>query len=692
MIGNLLSYKKIIFVSLVTTLILLTPTIALAQNEVSQEAGLTILQSLIWGLVAAVFGNLAGLAGVLLNTSVETFIIGFGKMYTSGGVGQAVDTVWVSVRDFFNITFIFGIVYIGFKMILGINDSQTKTWLVKLIMAALLVNFSLYITKFVIDISNIVATEIAVASFQYDDGFDKQIGVSNAFMNQMGLTGLFATPESGVTADQGWGFVFGGMILFIVMIFVFGAGALLILIRYAVLILYMIFSPFMFIGWVFPQFQQYTNKFWSDFLGRAFFAPMYLFLLAVSAQVVSAMFKAAEVENGVVRTESVFSASGEEILRGATSANGLPGFAIACIFLVASLLVAQKMGAVGGDTVISAGKRTGRVAQRFALRNTVGYGARGVNALSQGALNRYREVDATMNETGRGRAARRALSVLSLGALTDRNVEGALNAGTRLSVAGSETQTEAEQRVRSRTSRQNQTTGDRDRRESLDNAIQALNNNSSTEAQLTTNLELLARTIRDTSNQQLERMNVDQLTDRRVAHNITDNQIRHLEQSGRFSAQEINNIRNARRESFISIAASGSNVNTLTPDPANPGQNITTFNNPNIDPTIAGNQSDSFSAAQRQNLMSGNVQRVGEMPAAVFTAPDMARYIRPQALAERMRNGMTGAEIERVRRNIDEYITNPTTPLTEEDRLKEIWRSWVANSNGLGAQLNLQSI
>ena len=77
-----------------------------------------------------------GMGGYLLNVGIEQFVVGFGDKFLTSGVGIAVDTLWVSVRDMFNLTFIFGLVYLGFKMILNSDDSNTRRWLIHLLLSS----------------------------------------------------------------------------------------------------------------------------------------------------------------------------------------------------------------------------------------------------------------------------------------------------------------------------------------------------------------------------------------------------------------------------------------------------------------------------------------------------------------------------------------------------------------------------
>lgn len=64
---------------------------------------------------------------------------------------------WRIVRDFSNIFFILVLLYIAIKMILGIGGADIKKMVVNVIIAALLINFSMFMTRLVIDSSNILA-------------------------------------------------------------------------------------------------------------------------------------------------------------------------------------------------------------------------------------------------------------------------------------------------------------------------------------------------------------------------------------------------------------------------------------------------------------------------------------------------------------------------------------------------------
>lgn len=346
----------------IALLILFTPGVVFGAGFLAEAA---------WGIVTKVFGTFAGWSGMLLNYSINEFVVGFGHSFKGNGVGSSVNILWQAVRDIFNLTFIFGLVYIGFKMILDSDNSSTRRTLVTLIMAALLVNFSLFITKAVVDFSNILATQVVNNGFTVDAATGNA-AISDTFMDQLGITGIFELPEfpEKKVGNEPWGYIFGTMIILIVMIFVFAAGAFLLLIRYAVLLLYMILSPLMFIGWVFPGLQSYTSKYWKGLLGRAFFAPIYLLLLYFSATILGTLYRS----NPGSPDFAALNSGGAKALSNYDST--WPPFILACIFLIASVVIAQKLGADGAGAAIKAGHGFRKRTQTFIGNKTVGWTAK----------------------------------------------------------------------------------------------------------------------------------------------------------------------------------------------------------------------------------------------------------------------------------------------------------------------------
>ena len=301
-----------------------------ATVNVGETAG-PIMQTLHW-VVTTAFGWLVGLAGITFDYSISAFTIGFGALYESSNLGFTINAIWGTVRDIFNLTFIFGLVYIGFKMILDSSDSNARKMLISLLGAALLVNFSLFITKFVIDFSNIAAFKVYQA-FEQVSG-DQVASIGSAFMELLGVSGALGVPY---TASGGFAYIIGLMILLMVLTYVFFAGAILLLVRFVVLNIYMVFSPVMFLGWVFPSMAGQSKKYWNGFLSQAFFAPAFLFMIYLT-------YRVADAYNGGLQKDlgDAFRDTG-----GAGIAQVIPFFAMVIVFLLASMMVAKKMGGQG---------------------------------------------------------------------------------------------------------------------------------------------------------------------------------------------------------------------------------------------------------------------------------------------------------------------------------------------------------
>jgi len=400
------------------------------------------LKAILYSIVVNLFGTLTGWAGILLDFGINKFVIGFGTAFNSQGVGQAVNELWSLVRDFFNILFIFGFIWIGFQMILDSGNSQAKQTLVSLIMAALLVNFSLFISKFVVDFSNRLASEIAQEAFPIREGEESVLGgditkgevaVANTFFAHMGIPRTLDV-SFGVRNNENaaWSYIFGSAIFYLVAAFVFAAGGIMLIIRFVVLSIFMVLSPFMFLGWVFPGMQGWTGKYWKGFLGRAFYAPVYIVLLFFAGTILQNFFgdRGSMVNNFQLSADGMTTGSLGDIL---------PAFILSCAFLIAAVQVAGKMSADGASGMMKIGNNLQRGGRRFVARKTIGLGAYGVSAVGRGAGKYVERFDAASQKTGGRRFARGLLNTATLGATSNSSLKAATGAMAGASVAGSQT-------------------------------------------------------------------------------------------------------------------------------------------------------------------------------------------------------------------------------------------------------------
>ncbi|MBY0538741.1 hypothetical protein K2P47_05095 [Patescibacteria group bacterium] len=583
---------------------------------------------LLYSFVISGIGWLVGVAGNAFDYAIDNYIIGFGEMYRDR-TGETIDALWGTVRDIFNLTFIFGLVYIGFKMILDSSDSSARKMLVSLIAAALLVNFSLFITKFVVDFSNIAATQIYNAFEPVGvDGAAVELSITNGFMTMMGVNSMLGYEY---VAGGSFTYVFGILIVFSILAYVFLAGAVMIIIRFVVLNIYMVFSPFMFLGWVFPALQGYSRDYWSGFLRQAFFAPAFIFMLYLS-YVVAGNFP---VQRNLDR---IFNPN---LTTVTDYADTIPYFAMVIVFLCASMIVAKKMGAHGSTAAISIGNKLRGGAQGMLYRNTGG-------RLAKGAMN-------VMDRTGMsnnyfGRSLR--------GGLKKGYEYGA--GGTSLSQYRANVKSQKDDINKNRV-RMNSEESSARRATNFDAQMAALQNNTLGTNELNAAMNGLAATIREMSDDERGDLSISQLTNHHVAANLTDAHISSLEKTGTFSVDEINSIRASRRQAQINVAQHGfATVSTVG--------GVTGASNTAVRGASAAHQ-----VAQRQRLLAGGDAVVGNMPVDALIAPAMLPYITPRIIEARMKSGITEADRVRLRNAIQSGVTTPAMMVP--------WAQWQGQSH-----------
>lgn len=227
-------------------------------------------------VILPLIGIVTYFSGTLLNYIIDFTIVDMAdNMFKTGVINET----WRTVRDIANMFFIFLLLYASIKMILGIG-SDVRRLIVRIVVVALLVNFSLFITKVVIDASNILALTFydAIAPGVLDGNPNLlQKGISNSLMEPLKIPSILKVAGA---FDGSKLLVIGalGTILALVAAFVFFAISILFLIRFIVLMFVLILSPLAVVAYALPGLGKYQKQ-WTDALfGQAFFAPIYFFL------------------------------------------------------------------------------------------------------------------------------------------------------------------------------------------------------------------------------------------------------------------------------------------------------------------------------------------------------------------------------------------------------------------------------
>jgi len=167
-----------------------------------------------------------------------------------------IERAWTIIRDVANITFIFVLLYIAFATILQVSNFNTKKILATLIIVALLINFSFFLTGLVVDASNILSLFIYNAIT--DNGASP---ISTQFANVMQITTVFDSASFDTL-----GYIKRSIanmmsaIVFIIAFFIFLSAAILFVLRTIAIMFVLVLSPIAFAAMILPATRSHFNK------------------------------------------------------------------------------------------------------------------------------------------------------------------------------------------------------------------------------------------------------------------------------------------------------------------------------------------------------------------------------------------------------------------------------------------------
>jgi|SRR3989344_2924854 len=381
---NFWKHKKIIFgiLAAVVFMAILAPEAVVAEQNLSTDTSKDIgVLAFIGGSVLGwVLSYVAGLIDFAIKLSYEIFKL------------EAVTVGWKIMLNFTNLGFVLGIIIIAFATILRIESYGMKQILWKLVVAALLVNFSLVIAGAFISVSNTVA-DVFLDATTADN-------LSNALANAMQPQKFLKVKAD--SDPSAWSFITGGLsavikfltsLLFILIftfltILAFLTLFVMLLVRIIFLILLLIVSPVVWLLWIFPHTQKYWTQWWEQFIRWNIFAPAVLFfvyLTVVTAKNLNQLVPVVSVKDGAAQG----AANAGIFLSNESMQHGM-NLLILLGLLYGGIYVANKFSIAGGSIGVnmanSVGKGVGAWAGRKGIR-TAGWVAHPSNRMLDWATN-----------------------------------------------------------------------------------------------------------------------------------------------------------------------------------------------------------------------------------------------------------------------------------------------------------------
>lgn len=375
-------------------------------------------------------GFFTWLASVFLNEIIQFSIV---EMSQQVNTISAINIGWEAFRDIANLTFIFIILFIAIGLIIGNETYNTRSVMVRLIIVALLINFSLFFTKVVIDSSNILAIE-----FYKKTGIEEARAADSGFAGMlMGVTNVGSiysleaggvTNLSGVTGDRIAGvltkpteffvMLIMSAVFLLVLTFVFIAMGVLLLSRFVMLIFLMVASPLAFAAYILPSTASWTRQWWNNLIKNAFFAPAFFILMwFVMNMVTSTEFRNL---SGYTDDQTI-----PQLILGNSFGIAM-NFFLVTAFLIGAMSLATSMSINGAGGVIRIGNKLGKFGRGFVAQRTVGKAAGAIGTRYNEASARVAKRLDTKATTGLGRATQFVAKNIPLAGAIDRGISGGL--------------------------------------------------------------------------------------------------------------------------------------------------------------------------------------------------------------------------------------------------------------------------
>lgn len=280
----------------------------------------------------------------------------------------AITKGWIILRDVCNMFFVLILLVIAFATILKIENYSYKKYLPKLILMAILINFSKTICGLLIDVAQVVMLTFVNAF--------KTIG-GGSLVDMLGITDWQNMSDEGQDVND-WramgAYVFAVIYVVVALITLITILAMLAM-RIVMIWIYVVLSPLAYLLAAFPGGQSYASKWWSDFTKNLIVGPVLAFFIWLSFATVtpgSSGQSVLPVDGATMNVTGSGSIATSTTTGDFGTGDLLIKFVISIGMLVAGLKISQEIGGAAGSI---AGKGMGAINKGVALGAGLGAGA-----------------------------------------------------------------------------------------------------------------------------------------------------------------------------------------------------------------------------------------------------------------------------------------------------------------------------
>lgn len=332
-----------------------------AHATVGQWAG-----EIIGGLIGWIIGAL----GIILVLVMKALVAV--AQYSDFIHSPAVSNGWKIVRDVCNMFFVLILLIIAFATILKIENYSYKKWLPKLILMAILINFSKTICGLLIDFAQVIMLTFVNAF--------KDIAAGNLITN-LGITEILTLAKSNESIGF-WeivgSYVLGLLYIIVALVVIVTMLAMLVM-RIVMIWIYVVLSPAAYLMSAFPGGQKYASQWWTEFSKNLIVGPVLAFFIWLSfvslqTQNINQDFPTTGDANSVASEGGISGDAGANASSAsqASSPSVFIKFIIAIGMLIGGLKISQEIGGAAGGM---AGKGMAKLSKGAAFAGGLATGA-----------------------------------------------------------------------------------------------------------------------------------------------------------------------------------------------------------------------------------------------------------------------------------------------------------------------------
>lgn len=253
-----------------------------------------ILTFVVIPVLAKVLDIISRLMDLLINYSMNSANYKAGSSF----MGDSIEMGWIIVRDLLNMTLIFILLYQSILITVSKSSIKGNQTIISVIIAAVAVNFSLLVAKWILDFGNIFAISIrnsiaatiaasGVGGSSMGANIGNLLGLWNYYnISKPGVLAQLTDPKGGVTTILN---TYSMMAMMSVCIWVFLKVAMIFLMRTISIAILLISSPIFLFGEFSDDLGKYAKEWWKNIIAVAvspsiFFLFMYVVIKIINSQ------------------------------------------------------------------------------------------------------------------------------------------------------------------------------------------------------------------------------------------------------------------------------------------------------------------------------------------------------------------------------------------------------------------------